>query len=658
MGILRIQKQTTAYVEMNLLVSDILYTDTQAVRFFGARSVYSAATAIAIYMGGTDIDSYDLHQTLLTLQEPGFIFTGSYGNDPAGAKMPEEAFFYYAYPIYPRTERRRSILFIIPANRMIAKLIPSIDSQDTAFYILNRKNGESVGTSTDKTRLRETAVSLAGGETAPGLMKLQGKQYYGSTAVSEDGQWSFAMVQAVSAYRRNLLWSFAPVLISMLILLTMEAFFLRLFLKWNYSPMADLVVEILSPHQDEAASPRGTLEPSVEELGTARRAVHTLRQDYDRYKSLQKLFFLLINPPSAAETGSLDKLLRALGLDDRSIRFLPVAVRYEALEAPPDRESLRLAVLQRLEPLPGCELVDRLEVPGLFILLWTRSEELVPQTEKTLEELKSLLDGSSNRACALSAPGQWCGGSGLYSSVGVSLQAEATSLSWGDGGIRIAPYRDSASPRPLFPWQELSRLESYLEQGETGSAGAILARMEKQILAGDFQAPMASALASATEFLIGKHRKNLRIDQVDGSPWARMHAQSRSLIPDGSAHGAQDRYRTMPRAEKLREYVEAHWQEANFGLQAVAACLGISPAAASAAFSTHFGISLVEYMTKHRIDLAKTLLSEGVPVKDVVTKIGYSDPTSFIRKFKRINGLTPKEWAQQSKSNISNSVKT
>jgi AraC-like DNA-binding protein len=47
------------------------------------------------------------------------------------------------------------------------------------------------------------------------------------------------------------------------------------------------------------------------------------------------------------------------------------------------------------------------------------------------------------------------------------------------------------------------------------------------------------------------------------------------------------------------------------------------------------------------MDVAKSLLTKGVPVGDVALEVGYSSIPTFCRRFKEANGLTPKEFKKR-----------
>jgi AraC-like DNA-binding protein len=70
-----------------------------------------------------------------------------------------------------------------------------------------------------------------------------------------------------------------------------------------------------------------------------------------------------------------------------------------------------------------------------------------------------------------------------------------------------------------------------------------------------------------------------------------------------------------------------------------------------AAFTEHFrevmGLPPGEYLTRWRINLAGKLLRQGMPVKQVSARTGYTSTTAFTRAFAALMGASPRAWLKQ-----------
>jgi AraC-like DNA-binding protein len=66
-------------------------------------------------------------------------------------------------------------------------------------------------------------------------------------------------------------------------------------------------------------------------------------------------------------------------------------------------------------------------------------------------------------------------------------------------------------------------------------------------------------------------------------------------------------------------------------------------------FKEKTGITIIQYITKKRLVLAKNLLRKGMPINDIYQECGFQDYTSFFRTFKKEYSITPKQFLAQYK---------
>ncbi len=94
----------------------------------------------------------------------------------------------------------------------------------------------------------------------------------------------------------------------------------------------------------------------------------------------------------------------------------------------------------------------------------------------------------------------------------------------------------------------------------------------------------------------------------------------------------------------IREISE-HYKEYDICVESIAKQLNLSPRYVGRLVMEETGYKFSGYITYLRMEYAKKLLSEtNLRVKDIVSEIGYVDDSSFIRKFKYYENMTPKEY--------------
>lgn len=97
--------------------------------------------------------------------------------------------------------------------------------------------------------------------------------------------------------------------------------------------------------------------------------------------------------------------------------------------------------------------------------------------------------------------------------------------------------------------------------------------------------------------------------------------------------------------EQIKAYIMQHYKEADFSVQCVADRFQMSLPNMSAYFKNKTDVTLIQYITEYKMGYAMELLSKtDLSLAVISAKIGYSTPSSFIRKFKQYTGMTPGEY--------------
>ncbi|MDA3845753.1 MAG: AraC family transcriptional regulator [Vallitaleaceae bacterium] len=64
-------------------------------------------------------------------------------------------------------------------------------------------------------------------------------------------------------------------------------------------------------------------------------------------------------------------------------------------------------------------------------------------------------------------------------------------------------------------------------------------------------------------------------------------------------------------------------------------------------FTMHYGISPGNYIIRHRIKHAQSILTSGEhSIKEIALQLGYVDSFTFSKQFKRVTGRTPSEFKE------------
>jgi len=93
--------------------------------------------------------------------------------------------------------------------------------------------------------------------------------------------------------------------------------------------------------------------------------------------------------------------------------------------------------------------------------------------------------------------------------------------------------------------------------------------------------------------------------------------------------------------ENTISYIDKHYNDPDINVSAIADHFEINSAYYARIFKKYTGISPLDYIHKLRMKSAKKLMGKGLSVKDAATIVGYGNPLTMSRAFKRYEGITP-----------------
>lgn len=100
--------------------------------------------------------------------------------------------------------------------------------------------------------------------------------------------------------------------------------------------------------------------------------------------------------------------------------------------------------------------------------------------------------------------------------------------------------------------------------------------------------------------------------------------------------------------ERLLVYLLDHFKEFDLSIQSVADALDMRRSEVAAIIRENMGLNFVQYISGLRMSEFKRLLKEtDRSITELVTEVGYSDASNFLRKFKATEGVTAGQYRTQ-----------
>lgn len=102
--------------------------------------------------------------------------------------------------------------------------------------------------------------------------------------------------------------------------------------------------------------------------------------------------------------------------------------------------------------------------------------------------------------------------------------------------------------------------------------------------------------------------------------------------------------------QRILTYVDQNFTDPEINVNAVADFFGITSTYATRVFYMAYQISILNYIHQRRLTMAKEYLGSGLTIREIAERTGYRTSSNMIRAFKRFEGITPGQYAENKKA--------
>jgi YesN/AraC family two-component response regulator len=105
----------------------------------------------------------------------------------------------------------------------------------------------------------------------------------------------------------------------------------------------------------------------------------------------------------------------------------------------------------------------------------------------------------------------------------------------------------------------------------------------------------------------------------------------------------------------IKAYIDQHYCDPGICLEQISTSLGVSSKHISRLFKEKAGRNLSDYLAQLRVHRAKQLLMEtNLTVEEICGKVGIESRSTFMRIFKKYEGIAPGAWRDSHSADDSN----
>ncbi|KOR88072.1 helix-turn-helix transcriptional regulator [Paenibacillus solani] len=134
------------------------------------------------------------------------------------------------------------------------------------------------------------------------------------------------------------------------------------------------------------------------------------------------------------------------------------------------------------------------------------------------------------------------------------------------------------------------------------------------------------------------------LEDLQASGWLRLLFHKLAILNrehlPSNTHDVPDIERGVRQTER---WISTQYHQ-QLSIDQMAKTLGYHRAHLSKMFKQHTGLSPMQYLTKVRIDKAKSLMKSSFSIHEIASSVGYTDPLYFSKQFRKWTGLTPSDY--------------
>ncbi|MBB3111506.1 AraC-like DNA-binding protein [Paenibacillus phyllosphaerae] len=210
-----------------------------------------------------------------------------------------------------------------------------------------------------------------------------------------------------------------------------------------------------------------------------------------------------------------------------------------------------------------------------------------------------------------------------------------------------------------LPPSAMTKFKEKLQARNHAGVAAALDQVLRELRDGQYSADYGRFVLMNMISMYSDFLKNVRFKQ-SGQFKIDLYKQYRSIYSLDSfrewfiasitdCYGQMDKRsddRAFESIEAVKQYIGDHLAD-DLSLEAVAAQVFLSPKYLSKIFKEETGIGYTEFVTKKRMEQAVELMKgSSFTVEQVAAAVGYGTTAYFIKKFKEMNGCTPKTYVR------------
>ncbi len=618
----------------NAFVEDVyLYYPTQDY-VVGTRGSYFSKGYFLLSNNLTDIGYSSWREDILLSEQTGFFFY---------AAVPGEMKLYLRQQMYMGADAgHSSVLVICVDGTEFARLLNMTRPRDrsTSVAVFNIANElYQVAQDTVHPSMQEVLPLFNGTESTS--QEIQNGSFIGWRTPSSYGSFYYVVVSDLAVLLASIT-QVQHLLIAAILLCTAVGVSFSLFLSWKHHAPIEKTLRLLDSAHGGARMDYYEFEQRINEL--IRENENAARLNGKMLWSLKKGVLTDILSQRLADSGIIGNLLQTSGitLDYVYYSLLLLDVSFEKDENRICHWLFRAGDVFERE----CGSVDVVPTlmggTAMFLLNYETSGQSHVLRLREIFLIECQTEAAARQSDEFITIDQLVS---IYEQTLIRLRGQ---MGADDSAKELAAVQNMEGVLLLERWQKALRLREYASAGEM-----IPALFEKYIAVTEPYVSMSrryTVINTALQYVETE-------DARQHTALAPKHLQAiknctdtpelpqclREMLCQLEQHNNQYASKQKDKlACKIKKIIETNYNQPYLGLYYISDQVKVSTTYVSKVFKKEYGLGIVEYMNRLRIDGAKKLMeSQNLTIKEIAEKIGFTSDIHFIRIFKKYEHTTP-----------------
>lgn len=571
----------------------------------------------------------------------------------------------YFVPIAPNSEKPHgTVMFFIEEATIINMIRNLLGEIEGNVYIFNTDDQMIASAVTDELVQAADVLSFSNGFTGVDTIQMQGNDYSMVSVESDISGWTFVTVMDQNQFFGKLN-NVQVIMVSFLIVLFIVGLILAvLFGKNQYKPIQDLFA---ITHRGKKSPQLYRGENELEKIGTT---FNTLYEDHELLNEtidLQKPFareqFLIrLLKGNYHDSVEIDSMMHTLNLSFREGSYFVAIVQFETGTFTEETVKEKDTIVQLVSALSldhaTAHAVDLLYSDSIAVVISTA--DTLKNGGRALKEQIVQLIQAEFEAAIVHVPTI---GVGQHYETKMKLnrsyiEALATieyKFSTPQGSILFFEDIETESNHLLgYLKEEQIKYVQSLKQGDQTVASEMLHDMfealgsrglsinEIKCICFDM---INTTLKTVSELGFANHLTDVN-QLIEFKSMAQLRQQLQHIVDVicDEVEQKKDSHNSRLRDDVLA-FIHVNYREYEISLESVAQQFHLSVSYLSRFIKEQTGETFTQLIQNLRIRFVKGQLAEtNEPIKDIVVQAGYKDVANFIRKFKKIEGVTPGQY--------------